>query len=541
MKSKLLEIGIFAAILGIFYINSSYVSYPDEFVNILGGKVINGGGLPYKDYFDHHLPFAWYLSSLLLKVSFNSFALFRVWYAVFQFIILALVALKIRKDYHEWYYPYLLYFALFPLAGIYFWFHLFLADSLAVLFFSAVFWILIAQTFTKKVEFRLIVVTSLLTFALVFSSLTFVYLVAALYLWQAYLLRHDLKKVIQFGAVAALPYGLYGIFLLLTGSLQDFYFSNVVYNTEHYISIPNYVKGRFFNPVKFALTLIYNFYGDYVPLLTKIKYFDLYLPINTLAALGTLTLMVLLFAFNPVVGLIFFLILSFSAPRSMIQGYKETDYQVSMFLMLGAASSIVAMARMYKDKIAHTFCSDLRRVVQIITAILFIFTFLFLAKNTYDKFFQRYTQKLPHLEDAAYTADFVDGLLTKGDYFFIGPYEPDQEFFVKNGKLPGKYPTLLPQFAEDEYLKKTFIEQFEKNPPTVIVYKHEASIFGTPAVVFGAFFLDWMDGKYTSLENIPGVTVTGETTDISLRSDLYIRNDKQGEVLQKLRDKGYIQ
>lgn len=541
LKSSWKEIAVFAGIFFVFLTNSSYVSYLDEFVNLLGGVTINQGGLPYRDFFDHHLPLAWYLAAGLLKISFHSFAFFRVWYAVFQFLLLALLAVHIRRHYRPWYVPYLVYFAIFPLAGVYFWFHLFLADSLAVLFFSLTFWILIVQTVTKQIRFSWVIVSSITTFCLVFSSMSYAYLAAALYLWQFYLLRKDKRQILKIVPLMAAPYLLYGLYLLVTGTVSDFYFSNVTYNTEHYISIPNYVKGRFFNPLKFALTLIYNFYGDYLPLLTKIKDFDLYLPVHVLAGLGTLTLLILLTALNPVIGILFFLILSFSAPRSMIQAYKETDYQVSLFLMLGVASSIVAMTVMWKEKVTHTLLSDLKRLTQLVLTIFFLFTFLFLLKNTYDKFYLRYTQKLPHLEDAAYTADFVDNLLEKGDFFWIGPYEPDQEFFVKNGRLPGKYPTLLPQFREDEYLRKSFIEQFEKNPPVLIIYKHEASIFATPAMVFGEFFVNWMGDKYTSLENMPNLTVTGTTSDFNLRTDLYLRNDKQKEMLQKLRNRGYVQ
>jgi hypothetical protein len=42
----------------IFFLNSTYVAYPDEFINILGGRAIILGKLPYRDFFDHHMPFA---------------------------------------------------------------------------------------------------------------------------------------------------------------------------------------------------------------------------------------------------------------------------------------------------------------------------------------------------------------------------------------------------------------------------------------------------------------------------------------------------
>src|SRR3990167_2615173 len=119
---------IYVVILLLFILNSAYISYPDEFINLLGGVSINQGLLPYVQFFDHHVPFAWYLASFFLLFSFKSFILFRLYFAIFTFLI----------------------FFIYPLAGLYYWFHLYLADSLAILFFSVSFWILITQTFSKN-------------------------------------------------------------------------------------------------------------------------------------------------------------------------------------------------------------------------------------------------------------------------------------------------------------------------------------------------------------------------------------------------------
>jgi len=349
------------------------------------------------------------------------------------------------------------------------------------------------------------------------------------------------KKIVVFFAVCAAPYIIYFIYLLLTKSLYDFYFANFVYNTKLYISIPNYVRGRFFNPLKFGLTLIYNFYGSYLPLLTKIKFFDLYLPVGVLAGLGSLTLLLLLLSKNLMIGTLFFFLLSFSAPRSDIQNYHETDYQGGLFIVLGVISAIVALYLLKKLKVREVLIDDLRRITQVTLAIFVFFTLIFLLKNTYDKWYQVYTQKMPHIYDLSYTADFLDQVLDQNDYYWVGPYEPQEEFFVKKPRLPGKYPTLLPQFREDNYLKSSFISQFEQNPPAVIIFRHEASIFMTPALEFGKFFLDWMSSKYTSIENIKGVNVLKSPTGFNLRTDLYLQDNRREELLNKLKLNGYIE
>jgi len=212
-----------------------------------------------------------------------------------------------------------------------------------------------------------------------------------------------------------------------------------------------------------------------------------------------------------------------------------------LFIVLGVISAIVALYLLKKLKVREVLIDDLRRITQVTLAIFVFFTLIFLLKNTYDKWYQVYTQKMPHIYDLSYTADFLDQVLDQNDYYWVGPYEPQEEFFVKKPRLPGKYPTLLPQFREDNYLKSSFISQFEQNPPAVIIFRHEASIFMTPALEFGKFFLDWMSSKYTSIENIKGVNVLKSPTGFNLRTDLYLQDNRREELLNKLKLNGYIE
>lgn len=541
LKLTLLEKLIFFLSLIFFITNFNYVSYPDEFVNLLAGQAIRHGALPYVHFFDHHLPGAWYLASVLLSFSFGSFIIFRFLYALFTFGLLFSLALIIKRLNKDLYPFYLGFFVMYPLTAVYFWFHLYIADSLAILSFSLALWLILVQTITKKVNFPLILASSLATFALIFSSLTFLYLGLALYLWQLYLLWPDKKKMTKLAAWIIAPYLIYLLFIIVTGSFKDFYFSNFTYNTQIYISIPNYVRGHFFNPLKFALTLIFNFYTNYLPLLSRIKNLDLYLPIDVLAGLSTLILLILLGRRNLILGGLFFLVLSFSAPRSNIDKINETDYQAALFIILGALSSFVVLYLFQNLKLKNKLIDDLKRIAQSLVAIFLFFSFIFLLVNTYNKYFKRYTQMMPSIRDHADAADFVNEVLEEGDYFWIGPFEPHEAFFVTKAKLPGKYPTLLPQFKENEYLKSSFLAQFEKNQPKIIIFKNAASIFMTPSKEFGDFFLEWMKGKYTQIESIKDIKVLKSPSTFRLKKDLYLLNSDRDKLFQSLRDHGYIE
>ncbi|MCR4329726.1 MAG: hypothetical protein NUV65_04250 [Candidatus Roizmanbacteria bacterium] len=527
-------------IFALFITNTLYVSYPDEFVNIFGGVFINQGKIPYSQFFDHHLPLAWYLAALMLRISMGSFVLFRVWWGILLFVVLFVLSRIIRRENSSMYPYYMAFFFLYPCIAVYFWLHLYLADSLAALWFSVVFWLLISQTYKPFINNKIIIISSIATSLLVFSSLTYVYVALVLYAWQIYLLNRNKVQVLEtlrFSLISSVPYVLFLLFLVVTGSWKDFYISNVVYNTEHYISIPNYTRGRFFNPIKFALTLLYNFHQHYIPLLTQIKDFDLYTPIATTVGWGSFLLLAVLATEHPAAAVLFFLVLSFSSPRSEIRQLDETNYQAGLFIILGFSASFIALWRVNALKLVHA-AKDAFRVAQIILVFFLLFSALFLVKNTYEKWYLRYTQKMPGIYDLSYTADFLAKVLPQNDYYWVGPYEPNEEFFVKNGRLPGKYITLLPQFRESEYFTRTFIEQFKTHPPTIVIFKHMASIFGTPSEQFGAFFLQWLDKRYVRLNDLSIVGINSPST-FDINSDLYIRKDKSKEVLLLLKENGY--
>ena len=305
--------------------------------------------------------------------------------------------------------------------------------------------------------------------------------------------------------------------------------------------VPNYTPGRFFNPIKFALTVIYNFFDTYIQLLVRIKEFNLYFPVDLVLALSTFLLLVFLLKELPIIGVLYFFILSFSAPRSNLMKIGETDYQSGLFMALGTISFFLLLWRYKYIKFSFEPLELVRKFLVAMVVLYGIFAGLFLVQNTYNKFYMRNTQKMPSINDNPPSALFLNEIMSKGEYFWIGPYEPNEEFFVREAKLPGKFPTLLPQFRESEYFSSEFIKQFENNSPKLIIFKHEASIFGTPAVEFGKFFLDWMEGKYISLENIKGVIILKSPETFTMKSDVYLLKADQQTLLKRLVEKGYIE
>ncbi|OGK20844.1 hypothetical protein A2866_04915 [Candidatus Roizmanbacteria bacterium RIFCSPHIGHO2_01_FULL_39_8] len=541
-KSLIPGILFFCAVFALFLINSTYVSYPDEFVNLWAGKYINLGKVPYREFFDHHLPLAWYLSAFLLKLSFNSYTLFRFFWALFQFMALFGLAVWIKKNHKDFYAYSLVFLLLYPLVTVYYWLHIFLADSLAAFFFSLIFWILLLETYKKSNTIAIYLVTSFLTFCLIFSSLSYLYLGLVLYLWQVYLLLPKIKHILILVLFSAVPYFFYLLYLLLTNSISDFYFANLTYNTDLYINIANYTRGKFFNPLKFGFTLIYNFWQGYLPRLTTIKDLSLYLPVGSLVTLGSFILLLLLMLRYLPIGILFFFILSFSAPRSNIStSINETDYQVGLYIMLGITASLFVLGAFKKIVLKEEFFQDVLRIGRLLLLLFLLFSFIFLLYNTYSKWYLRYTQKMPSIRDTSDSAIFIDEILDEDDTFWSGPYEPHESFFVKKGRMVGKYLSLLPQFRENDVLKTNFIKQFAKEKPTIIIFKIDTGIFGTLTSEFGNFFLTWLKEYYISLKDVKGVNVLKNPTSIRLDTDLFILKKERDSVLQKLKLYKYIE
>lgn len=527
----------------LFVLHTFYVSYPDEFVNLLGGLSILQGKTPYKEFFDHHMPGAWYLSALLLIISGKSFLIFRILWAFAQFFFLILIGRFVKQISKAIYNYFLIFLILYPLTSLFFWTHLYLADSLAGLVGAGVLWISFTASLEKKFPLKIALINSLLLFFIVFTSLTYVYFAGIIYLWNFYLLykyNNEEKKLKKFFIFSSVPYIFYGLYLFLSNSFQEFWFANFVYNTKLYISIPNYTRGQHFNPLKMFLTLIFNFHHHFWPALNRIGSLDFYLPIIQTFTLAIVLLLIIFSKINYIYGILYFFLFSLSAPRSNIENLKETDYQSAMFVVVGLTSVVLFFYLYKKFSFKEKLLNLTFNAAAVLLLIYSFFTFVFLSKNSYEKLFYIYTQKMPRIYDKSYPAEFVDSLLNKGDYFWMGPYEPHHLFFIKKGKLPGKYPTLLPQFRENEYLKNSFLTQFRKHPPKIIIFKHTASIFMTPANEFGKFFLEFLKKDYIPISKLKNVKVLKSPSEFDLREDLYIHKKYLKEMLDKLKILGYI-
>jgi len=339
--------------------------------------------------------------------------------------------------------------------------------------------------------------------------------------------KNRIRELLMLMAVAIAPYVVYALYLLITGTAKDFWFANFTYNTKLYINIVNYsAVTSSFNPLRFALTVINNFWQSYLPLLSQLAYVSFYSPVSRLVALGTLMTALYLGYKKPLFGLIYLALLSFSAPRSsQLADMKQTDYQMGLFIIMGTISAVFVLYQLLYDLDTKSFFVKFwRSIVCFFLLMYFAFSLAFMLQNTLSIRYQRYMGMLPPTTNISDIADFVTRWIEPSDTYWIGPYEGHHAFYVKKGQAAGKYPSLLPQFRENDFLRNDFLHEMEKANPKMIIFHHEASIFQTPANEFGAFFLDWMKGRYINCVEAKA-DCKSEVSGINVREDVYVRSN----------------
>jgi hypothetical protein len=530
-----------------FVLNATYVSYPDEFVNIRGGQAILQGKVPYIQYFDHHMPLAWYLAALINLVSQANFIVFRIVFAVFQWGVFALLGVWIWRHHRAWILSFVVWLFLYAVSSVYFWIHLFLGDSLAVIFFCVTFWILVVQTLDRVINIQALRAATLSNFCLIWSSLTYVYLALILYIWVAVLVVKDLRDrkkdirhwpkdtslVVTLFTIIA-PYIVYLVYLVSTGSVRDFLYANVTYNTRYYISLPDYTTGTRFNPVRLAITIAHNFWTAYLKLIAELSQISFYQPIAKVIGIGTVIFPIIIGNVGWVFGVLSVLLLTFTAPRSQqLVLYNEADYQIGLFVVFGLACASIILSFLYRATIKHPHLQLASRIVWIMLTVYVFCVALFLTFNTFSIWYRRYMGALVGIQNYSPVADDVDRFVRDTDTVWVGPYEPHVQYFLRKTRHVGKFPSLLPPFGKSTKLQKEFIAELEREKPAVIFFKN-AGLLGSTSYEYGDFFLQWLKRNYATCENKKHACSKSAVVGFKPESEIHIRNDLFSTYLPKL-------
>lgn len=548
----------FVLLLAIFVTNAFHEKYPDEFDSIVGGRYITEGRLPYRDWFQHHQPGAYVMAATILPFTGYSFVKFRVGWEIVLFALLvgSYFLIKSRLPKRDLSFYVVLLFVI-GLSGTYFWGHMLLADTLAGYFILPSFALLFLKDYYReKFDRTDLIIVGGFAFLSWFTSMTYIFIVAAISLYALYLFvlssgKATFKGVLSGVATLAFPYVVFGLYLLFTGSIADYYWANIVYNTNYYIYNYPHAPGAPINPIRYAAVIFDTFINNYLLAVWGAKDFPLGSPVQVTLAFSSAAAIVLVILRKRLLFLIPLLtVLVFSNARSNPQSIRETDYQAFVYIitsMFNGLFSLWAVRELLDDKV-QAFSSKIALSGLFLTLLFYwIATPLHFFMKMEQKFFPKYMGTAPLIYSRPQIAPYVNAIVTPNDYVYIGPFEFEELFYLTSKKQPSKYHWFLDHAAKSK-IKDELLADLNKNKPKLIVFQRDFAPWGGDPKTYNWWMTEFLDDNYFRL-----FTLNGTLTDVQYKWKLdktqnfdidgTFNFDKryQKEIIDKLLSLGYIE
>lgn len=541
----------FILITAIFVINSLHESYPDEFDNIMGGWYILHGKLIYSDWFTHHGPIAYFIAAFIEIFSGQSFVKFRFFYSIFLVIVTFGGFYYLKKVFEfekiKFYLPLIFVLAI---SATYFWGQMLLADSLSAYLLMPVFGLIVLKAYYRlKLTTNDFIFISVLSSLSLLSSLTYTYLIGGMYLSSIiyfYLGFERRRKInVEFFKpilILLLPFVIFLLYLLVTGSFMDYLHQGISFNQKYYVyNYPRPEGSTFINPLRFAIVIAQDFHNNFSSLLIGLPTFNFTFPFNiTLAVINASFLIYLVFRKQYKLAVFVLLCLIYSNARSNPWTSKETDYQSAVYMLFSLFNITFFLTKIYQD-----LKKDLEYPQKIVFTVLFLlsaayafFTFTYLLRTFSYKAYGKYMGSQSAIYDRPRIAPIVNSIVSKDEYALIGPFE-FEELFYMNAKLPTKYQILIPGMGRSPEMQKEMIAELEETKPKIIYFDKRFHILGSSPEQHGKFFLRYLDENYITLlgytnENGQAYSKIPIDDRVDLETKLYIRKEKVDEIVSIL-------
>lgn len=549
---------VFFVLFALFFTNAFHEQYPDEFDSIVGGRYIAEGQMPYRDWFQHHQPGAYVMAAAILPFSGRSFVKFRIgWESVlFGLLVTSYVLLKRRLPKRDMSFYLLLLFVL-GLSATYFWGHMLLADTLAGYLLLPSFALLFLKDYYReKFETRDLAIVGGFAFLSWFTSMTYIFIVAAISVYALILFVASPLKVPFFRrlttgiALLAAPYVVFVLYLLLSGSIADYYWANVVYNADFYIY--NYPRepGHAINPIRYAAVIVDAFINNYMPALWGVTGFPLNDPVQVTLAFSNFAALVLIIIRGRWILLIPFLsVLVFSNARSNPQKIQETDYQAFVYIITSMFNGLFALWEsrkiLNKDKISYVTRVLLTGLYAVLL-VYWIATPVYFGMKMEQKFFPKYMGTAPLIYSRPQVAQYVNAIVPEDEYAYIGPFEFEELLYL-NAKQPSAYHWFLDHAARSK-IKDELLADLEKNRPMVIVFQRNYSPWGGDPKSYNYWMQEFLDKNYfriftlnRELSDVQYAWKLSNTKSFDIDGTFNFDKNRRDEILQKLLDLGYIE
>jgi hypothetical protein len=344
--------------------------------------------------------------------------------------------------------------------------------------------------------------------------------------------------------ILALPYVVFGLYLLVTGSVADYYWANVVYNTNYYIYNYPHAPGQAINPIRYAIVIANTFVNNYFLALWGVTGFPLTNPVQVTLALSSAAAVVLVILRGRMLFLIPLLVtVVFSNARSNPQSIRETDYQAFVYIVTSIFNGLFSLwaVKELLDGERQTYAKKAAlTVLYFVLLIYWIATPLYFALKMEQKFFPKYMGNAPLIYSRPQIASYVNAIVSPADYVYIGPFEFEELFYLK-AKQPSKYHWFLDHAAKSK-IKDELLSDLNKNRPKVIVFQRDFAPWGGDPKGYNWWMTEFLDREYFRIFTLGGYRwKLGKTENFDLDATFNFDKRYQKEIIDKLLALGYIE
>jgi hypothetical protein len=291
-------------------------------------------------------------------------------------------------------------------------------------------------------------------------------------------------------------------YFLVNGALKDYYFANFTYNQEYYIY--NYPKkpGVPINPVRYAVIIAHDFTNNYISAVAGVAGLSLFDPLTiTMSFSGMVMILAAIFNRKYLLAFLILYSLIFANSRSNPNSLKETDYQASMYIVMSLFNGLFALSvlsRYLNDEKNLNSRKAMSAVLYVVLGLYIVSTNIFFFQRMFNKYYPKYMGTMPLIYDNPEISQYINKIVSKDDYVYIGPFSFKELFYLKTREIPSRYHWFLDHAVKCK-IRDELSADILKNRPKVIVFQRNFAPWGGDASTFNYFFTDILDKNYFRL------------------------------------------
>jgi hypothetical protein len=477
---------ILAAFAGVVYVAGCFYARGfDEFDNLLGGKLIAGGQLPYGDFFSHHMPGMYLLAAVLYPFTGENIFLFRLGFNLLLLSVLLVNAALLRRLVGAS--SARLYLVVLPLAHLVGFGQMALAEPFVAAIFATCLIIILFTEPHRLFDLRTLGLLSALLFLVPFFSLSYIFVTAILYVILAvryYKARRPwtVRGVGTALATLGVPYVITFVAMLATDTLRPFLFDVITFNATYYAPLVGQSGGSVARTLLEAvknstdqLVTLASHVGDSaytVQLLHVLAYFLLGVVLwREKRRTEGLAFLSLLFLINPLINIF--------NPPGMVSPLAERTQHSIMFTTVALTAACIAIPRIWQQ--ARTRRRAGRVAIRTAAVVYFVVVSVSLGSFTSDRLsavFVRHEAMSVHAiaktlpEDVE--AAVVNELTSSNDYAWIGPANFNSQLYME-AKRASIYTFFIQWQNECAKCRQELLDGFASQQPVVVVWRNTST------------------------------------------------------------------